>query len=184
VALPGAVGPVAAAAASPEEPLPVAGVTARAAPAARSAALRAFYDRARRGTGRFVTREDIERLNPFKLSDVLRGIPGVQVIPDGRGEQVRMAGSRGPLVGQSREPEVPGIGGVRPVNGEGVDCPVLYFVDGTPHTLSAREYISELVAPSSVEGIEIYPRASEVPVQYQQRGHECGVILIWTRERA
>ena len=41
----------------------------------------------------------------------------------------------------------------------------------------------DIVDPSTVEGIEIYPGASTVPPQFNTREGNtiCGVIVIWTR---
>jgi hypothetical protein len=40
------------------------------------------------------------------------------------------------------------------------------------------------VRPNEVEGIEVYRRLSEVPAEYRKAGSECGVVLIWLKERA
>ena len=32
-----------------------------------------------------------------------------------------------------------------------------------------------------LEGIEVYRGGAEVPLQYQIRGSDCGVVLFWTR---
>jgi len=34
---------------------------------------------------------------------------------------------------------------------------------------------------SQFDGIEIYRRSSEMPVQYTATGNDCGVIVLWSR---
>jgi hypothetical protein len=54
-----------------------------------------FYDRRRMGTGHTFTREEIEARNALRVSDLLRAVPGVQVIPGrgGVGATLRYRGS-------------------------------------------------------------------------------------------
>jgi len=35
--------------------------------------------------------------------------------------------------------------------------------------------------PKDLVGVEMYPRASSAPLQYQQVATGCGVVLIWTK---
>jgi hypothetical protein len=37
------------------------------------------------------------------------------------------------------------------------------------------------LAPSSIEGIEVYSSTSQVPAAYNRTSSGCGVVLIWTR---
>jgi len=56
--------------------------------------LKGFYERKTRGGwGNFLDREDIERRRPLWMSDMLRMMPGVQVVPGrGAGNRIRMRG--------------------------------------------------------------------------------------------
>ena len=43
--------------------------------------------------------------------------------------------------------------------------------------------IDELISPSEIAGIEIYPSFAGVPAQYMDKENRaCGVILVWTRQ--
>lgn len=100
-ALGGRVGPVAAAAAAPEEAIPVAGVDA-----VSRAGVRGFEERRRRGGGTFFGREDIDRLKPARLADLFRRVPGLDVLA-GPGESIRVRGAaprRLGLDGEGRDP--------------------------------------------------------------------------------
>ena len=110
-----------------------------------------FYDRSRRGLGRFITPETIENSTALSTADLFFGIAGLTVQRNGvTGDQVVMQGTRGPCL------------------------PTLY-VDG----LQVRGAPIGSIAPlQTVDAVEVYRRAVEVPVQYGSRGiGTCGVIL-------
>ena len=58
-----------------------------------------FYERLRFGDGHFITREELDEHAPTNISDVLRGIPGVRVLPGiARANQVLLRGGCVPRV--------------------------------------------------------------------------------------
>ncbi|MDE0083859.1 MAG: carboxypeptidase regulatory-like domain-containing protein [Gammaproteobacteria bacterium] len=58
-----------------------------------------FYERLRFGDGHYITREELDHHAPTHLSDVLRGIPGVRVLPGiARPNQVLLRGNCVPRV--------------------------------------------------------------------------------------
>lgn len=152
-------------------PAPVAlGVlraTARSGP--MSPSLQRFYARAAHGRGAFLTREEIDRRKPRHLTDLFREIPGVRVTTTPRGERLVMNGA------------TPTMYRVNP-RWEAGDCPVQYYLDGVSY-LPDYAGVPNDVRPDEVEGIEVYRRLSEVPVEYRRPGSECGVVLIWLKER-
>lgn len=118
--------------------------------------LRDFYERRRRGIGHFVTRWDIEKRQPHVVSDVLLGIPGLRIVP-------------GALGRNTIELTDPSFSCRNP----------LVFLDGT---LIGGANPDEFLNPQDVEGIEVYTRISEVPLQFStSSGSVCGVIAVWTR---
>jgi hypothetical protein len=117
--------------------------------------LKGFYDRAqRRGFGYFITRDKIEQLRPFQVTDLLRTVPGLQVLPS-----MRAFGNV-----------------VRTIEG----CTPAVYLDGSRFPLMG-ESIDDLVNPMSLEGIEVYTHAAEVPAEFQGPFANCGVIALWTR---
>ena len=114
-----------------------------------------FYDRqASHVFGTFITRERIDSVRPLEATELLRGIPGLEVLParHGVGSVVRTAeGCTPPLY----------LNGLRfPMLGETID---------------------QIVSPNDVEAVEVYAHAAEVPPEFRSpRGH-CGAIVIWTR---
>lgn len=114
--------------------------------------LAGFNDRRRTGFGRYITREDIEERNPLYVSDLLRTIPGVRVVPvsGGFGNSVRLR--RG--------------------------CRPAVFVDGLRLAAVDDFGIDDLLATQDIEGIEVY-HGIQAPAQYS--GGSCGSIVLWTR---
>lgn len=106
------------------------------------------------GMGRFITREEIDRRNPLRTSDLLRTIPGIMV-QNSRGQSVvRIRGNR---------------------------CDPLVFIDGMP--AYAGYFDIDALVPSTLEGIEVYAGLGTVPVELRgSRGeHTCGVLALWSR---
>jgi hypothetical protein len=153
------------------EPMAVAmaGVEATGRRMPMSPPLQRFYNRLDRGHGSFVTREQIERRKPRRLTDLFREIPGVRVANTSRGDRLVMTGA------------TPAMYRVGP-RWEAGDCPVQYYLDGVSYQPDFAGVPND-VRPDEVEGIEVYRRLSEVPVEYRRRGAECGVVLIWLKER-
>ncbi len=114
-----------------------------------------FYRRKRLGFGRFITRQDIERRNPFRVSDLLWGIPGAWI--------------RYGLYGQ---PVISfrGYSGLR-------GCQPAVYLDymRMPSDFGS---VDDWVLPQDVEGIEIYTGFTITPMEFYGG---CGAIVIWTR---
>lgn len=134
----------------------------------RSPALQRFDARVGRGKGVFVTRKDIERARPRRLSDLFRLIPGVRIEPTAHGDKLQMTGAI-PVLYSS-------------IARDRGDCPVQYYLEGVHFQPSSPGIISNDIRPDEVEGVEIYRRLAEVPSQYRRPGAECGVIAIWRRD--
>ena len=119
--------------------------------------LAGFYQRRAQGMGRFFTAEEIERRGLRRPSDLIRGVPGVQVVPL-RGGRVayRIRGSNvAPLV----------------------------WLDGNPMT--AAELDLDAFDLRSFAGIEIYAGAATVPPQFtggRMMTSSGGAIVLWSRE--
>lgn len=124
----------------------------------RYADLEGFYRRrARNGGGVFITREDIDRLNSNTLSDALREVPGLRVMPAGRGTAIRFESA----------------------DGTRRDCPPQYWIDGQRvNNTEVDDYPS-----SDVEAMELYNGPSTTPMQFSQSrtNNTCGTVVIWTR---
>lgn len=138
-------------------------VTARAR--AWSPSLANFYDRLNRRTfGTLLSRDDIERRNPQRVTDLLMDIPGLQFQGDGAMNQRVVVNARA----------TPGIGGS--------GCPVQIYVDGVRATRGRMEVSpDEILSPAWLEGVEFYGGISTVPPEFLTPEARCGVIAFWTR---
>lgn len=129
-------------------------------------AMRGFEERRARASGHFFNREEIVRMQARRFTDVLRRVPGVQLVP-----------LRGPFeLGESvRMARTIGVTGTRA-------CPVLYYVNGSPFPITGDIPIDHYIAPEDVAAIEVYHGMSQIPPQFNSSSHDarCGVIVIWT----
>lgn len=130
-----------------------------------------FVRRITRGFGRFITPYTIENSTARTSAELFRGIPGVFVNPIGGG------GGPSAFMG----------GLVQMASMDGFCNPTMY-VDGIR---MPEGMVIDNVAPIDViDAVEIYRRASEIPIEYAmtatgsgRSSGVCGVLVIWTKRR-
>ncbi len=127
-----------------------------------------FERRRAAGLGYFITGVEVRAAAPITLSQFLRRFPVVRV-HDSLGVPQAVSG-RGRKLVASGQVVVP------------VPCVMRMAVDGQ---LMPAGTSLDLVAPTSVGAIEIYPGPATIPVEYlgQSRDLGCGLIVVWTRRR-
>jgi hypothetical protein len=128
----------------------------------RSARLDGFYERMQRpGFGRFVSRKDIENRPGARTSDLLRGMPGVDVTrANGRGlSGVNMITMRGGASGR---------------------CLANVYIDGLEVQQFPESGVDEMLTPFVLEGVEVYTSFASAPSPFHSR-NSCGVVAFWTR---
>jgi hypothetical protein len=143
-----------------EEALALEPLTIRARSRRNIGALAGYYDRVERnrglGIGTIITRDRIDERHVFKVSDVMRGLPGLDIgSRPGRGTELRFRRGR-------------------------AGCSPRLFIDGMLANRSEPAYIDELVQPQDLEGVEIYQGLSQMPGEFHDMSG-CGVVLLWTR---
>ena len=123
----------------------------------RNSVVSSIRDRERTGgNGYFAYRDDFMRNNPSQFSDILRRIPGIQLVRTARNfTEVRLRGNR---------------------------CAPLYWIDGQP--LLGIPFDPDNLPPETIEAIEVYHSAALVPPRFQGPPYAqgCGAIVIWTRQ--
>jgi hypothetical protein len=134
----------------------------------RSREVQDFYRRVRIGTGQYITRTDIERRHVRDLDDLFRALPGFALLTTPAGNKP-VLDSKSTASAELFEAEA--------------DCPIQYFLDGSPMTPIHDGVLSAEVRLEEIEGIEIYRRGSMVPAKFHRLNNSCGVILIWKRQR-
>jgi hypothetical protein len=128
---------------------------------ATSARMQAFEQRRARGVGSFITRAEIEKRHPNKLSDMLRTVAGVSIKSNSSaGQQSFVDIERSTHSINNRV------------------CEVQLYVDGHPYPHGNVDDFP----PETVEGVEVYRGGAELPSEYRAQNSGCGLIGIWTRD--
>jgi len=123
-----------------------------------------FFERRAMSFGHFITREQVERRNAARVTELLQMVPSVRL----------------ESTGDPFTPFTPMIRGNRANRA----CLPRVFMDGVPVNYGIPPWgapFDDLIRPWEVEGIEVYSTA-EIPPQYLGTGAACGVILIWSRQ--
>lgn len=119
--------------------------------------MRGFYLRRQRTSGHFLTREQIAAHDHSQMTSLLRArVPGVSV------SGARLGATRLRLRGQR--------------------CAPMVWIDGAP--TPAGEFDVDIIDPSTVAAIEVYPGVASVPSEFRTpmgRGDCGGTIVIWSR---
>ena len=115
-----------------------------------------FNQRKKGAVGYFLDPEQIKRMNPTYLTDILRQVPGLRV---------------------SYSPQGDVVSGTRGVGGSG--C-VQYYVDDMPWQSAGTGDINSFVNGSEVVGAEIY-QGPNTPPQYTRSMTDCVTIVLWTK---
>jgi hypothetical protein len=153
-------------------------------------AWRSGFDlRRRRGFGEFMDEIELDRRDPMNVSDIFAQMPGVSVLSSGAfGRKVVMRGRAGGLYC------IPAVfvDGVRFFNGTGrggrAPTSAAPTVTGNSDVVDMMEYtgtgdLEFVVNPNDIKAVEVYPRDSQVPVEYDDPRDGCGSIVIWTGRR-
>jgi Carboxypeptidase regulatory-like domain len=141
----------------PLEPITVVARTTMSQ--SRTAQFRARMDDPGRVGGYFIPEEEIERRPMATVSNLVLGAPGMSVAlasgAAGLDRNVIMAGN----------------------------CVAQMFVDGIRVSQTNGASIDDLLDPTRVAGVEMYPRSLGAPPQYVDASNpRCGVVLFWTKE--
>jgi hypothetical protein len=117
--------------------------------------------------GAFITRRQIDSLNPSTATDLFRRRVGVIVHP----------GQSGTGKIEIPQPDFSNI--IQP------KCPgVRYFVNGVETPVDSLPLGLDTWSPGEIETIEVYRYSYETPPAFLDPGRNCGAIAIWTRKRS
>ena len=116
-----------------------------------------FYRRVVRGVGTYFTRADIERNRASTPTDLMRSVPGIQIIRTRSGRTVRFMSA----------------------SSMHRNCMPMIWLDGQ----QVPGMQLDDIPLNTVEGIELYNGPSTTPMQFSQASNmlSCGTIVIWTR---
>jgi hypothetical protein len=167
---------------------PPAPALASAPVTARNRAMQEYDRRRRRGNGSFLTRAQIDRSNASRLSDLLRRMPTVAILPSDNGALViELRGSKRVSFAPAPVQQTDSGSTTRAAPAQGTsqmsvqNCPAAILLDGM--AIDGGASLDAEMGPGTLEAIEVYPPA-QVPIEYAGRYSECGVVMIWTRSFA
>ncbi|MFL5489118.1 MAG: carboxypeptidase regulatory-like domain-containing protein [Gemmatimonadaceae bacterium] len=120
-----------------------------------------FSQRKRSGLGYYLGPDQIQRMHPNYLTDILRTVPGLRVSYGPQGEEISSSRGTSSLMG-------------------GAGC-VQYYVDDMPWQSAMPGDVNQFVNGNEVVGVEVYQGAG-TPAQYT-RGMQgdCVTIVLWTK---
>ena len=134
-----------------------------------------FHRRMERGTGHFITRDELERKEGNLLHQVFRPVAGIDVIPCRalKGSEKR----RTPacyVVASGRE---------APSFIQRGPCVPIFYVDGHRTPIGELPLGVNELGVEEVEAIEVYSGPAQTPARFSSgsRGR-CGVVVLWTRD--
>jgi len=113
--------------------------------------LRGFYARRADKRGRFIDRLELDASTGKRLSEVIRDIPGVRLVPSSN-SAVTAVRFRG--------------------------CQPLVWVDAVRNV---GDELDAAIALGDVEAMEVYVSPGNVPAQFRDMRQPCGAIIVWTR---
>jgi hypothetical protein len=154
---------------------PLTVIGRQAAPRVASLETSGFYDREKRGHGRFMKRDHFEKRRGNRLINILDEVPGIQLFRDRSGNQYvtfTRAQSNGAFS--------------RAQTGQANLCQPIFFLDGSRVSAgspnSGGVTLNDLVEPERIEAMEVYASVAQLPVEFNASDASCGVIVIWTRK--
>ncbi len=172
-----------------------------------SGILGGFNERMARGEGVFITREQIKQRSGNRFSDIMRFVPGVDVINLPEGQRLSDWTSTPGFtteIGRRSEADLGGAtqyytirvkagqdfrraeaGAIQ--RGEAAsDCPPVLWVDGLwwgSIDESSPRGPDMAIMPDDIEAIEIYSHPSIIPDQFDSgRDALCGVVVLWRKQ--
>ena len=160
----------------------LAPVTVRATPSS-AAPSTGFDERLNNAQGAYFTAADIARLNPSRVSQLLRRVPTLRVAPNG---EIFSGRGKTSLLSKACANGLPIYVDNVLLGGGSADDPSTlsdgFFGKGSPQNPTARAAI-DLLNPTTIAGIEVYSGPATVPPNIAGANSSCGAILIWTKQK-
>ena len=121
-----------------------------------------LQERIERGVGYIMTRKEIDQRQPVHLADMLRAVPGVDVVQSG-------SSITGRFTVQMRNAQ----------NMLGQLCPPSVWVDGQKWRDANSAFTG--ILGMELEVVEVYTGPAEVPGEFIDSSTSCGAVIVWTR---
>lgn len=145
-----------------------------------SPGLTGFEERRAAGFGRFISADELRKKDNSKLSDVLRVLPGGNLVR-APGGVVYFTSSRKPCDGPVF------LASKKCAQQQTPDCFATIYVDGIMFYSSQGggdpPDINNIAPVSDLAGVEYYASDAVLPPKFTSGNNGCGTVLFWTRER-
>lgn len=139
-----------------------------------SPALRGFEERRMMGFGHFISEAEMRKNDNHTMADVLIShIPGLMIGPAPLGAEF--------IVATRKMCKGGALAGCKFPN-----CYPTVLVDGVKANMGMSATLPpdwSKVLPTDYAAVEFYAGPAEAPVEFSGSANECGLLLLWTRER-
>jgi hypothetical protein len=162
----------------------------------RERANQAFEERRKLGLGKFLTEEDIDKLQGGPIATGLERLGGTQIIRSRSGRDAWL------MTGRSRTSVGDGIwcpdNRADSTRGMRCGCYAQVYLDNLllnpglnqirrDRGVTTTSYVTppfdvNSIVTTGIEAVEWYSAPSQVPMEYNRRGAQCGVLVIHTRK--
>lgn len=139
------------------------------------------------GRTRAIQAHEVRAIGMALEGRVRTNIIGMRRVLDRAAIDAVDASTFGALLHRARATElnvVPGFGGTYKVlsgSSGASTCPVQVMVNGDRRQTLPFATFDQMFSPRETEAIEIFPRATSLPLAYQVRGSGCGMLVVWFR---
>ena len=148
--------------------------------------IQGFYERQRRGHGIFLTEDRLQSNRAGRLTDVLRGVPGIRVVRyvprDSVNSRQRFEAQRSGMDVEEQYRIASTRGSTAISAGHG-PCWMDVYIDGV-QVQNWNPSLSQSLDSfplGQVHAVEVYRGPSETPEAFKQAWSACGVVLLWTK---
>jgi hypothetical protein len=145
------------------------------------------------GTGHFIMPDDMARRHPNQITQMLQALPGVSVVamgfdragqgsvPVGRGGSCTLG-----LVLDGQRVEYSGSSSAQTLRIQSKQTQIAKGQTredaiGGGDIKSGAMTFDQLINPSDVRAIEVYPTAVGVPLEFASHTRGCGLVVVWTK---
>ena len=131
-----------------------------------SPGLRAMEERRKQGFGHFILEDELRKNDSKRMTNIIRTLPNVNISCPRIGKRV---GECWAVTGRL-DSKYMVLGG---------SCDLDLYINGAPYSDNDLEKL----AVHEFAAVEYYAGGATIPPQYNKTGSNCGVLLLWTRER-
>jgi hypothetical protein len=143
-----------------------------------------FTQRMANAQGVYFTAADIEKVHPRRISDMLRRVPGLLILPNGEifsGRGVVTVNSKACAHGMPVYVDRVLVGGGSEGDPASINDDALHRKPEWLGATAESRSVIDGVKPQDIAGIEVYKGPATAPATLSGSTSSCGEILVWTK---